>query len=163
MSAFTLDTDHIDLLVTVAMKVAGFDAKYVNIPETADLLGQELLRENYRSVNHRYSEDEKPPEYHWTPVAELQAEKLTPGQLLQVINAVHCYEYQTCEHPQWVDSQSFWTMKAIENWAAVELTKMRWRKAPAYAGDTDLTWVGLKHAKWEWHRVDGFPVVERVP
>lgn len=159
MSAFTLGTDHIDLLVTVAMKIPGFNEKYINIPKTADLLGQELLNECYRSVNYRYESHNDPetvPEYHWTPVAELQQENLSALLLLQVLNAVHCYSYQSCEHPDWTDSKSFWVSEAIENWVEKKLTELKWPKVHRH-GDRDRppAFDPPSYMAWEWTREKG--------
>src|SRR5437879_998359 len=105
MSAWIVGKDHIDLMVSAALRMVGWNPKYVNVAETADLLGQRLWEENHRSINHRYNEGEETPEYHWTPVAELdEGAELRGEVLVQVVHNAHCYEYQSCEHPGWKDS-----------------------------------------------------------
>lgn len=156
MSAFTLGSDHIDLLITVAMRIPGFNEKYINIPKTADLLGQDLLNENFASVNYRYSEEEPVPEYHWTPVAELQTENLSALMLLQILNAVHCYQYQSCEHPAWTDSRAFWVSQAIEAWVETRLTEAKWPKTRAHHGDTNPPCFNPPpYMAWDWTREKG--------
>lgn len=156
MSAFTLGSDHIDLLVTVAMRIPGFNAQYINIPKTADLLGQQLLNENFKSVNHRYTEEEAVPEYHWTPVTELQREQIGPLLLLQVLNAVHCYEYQSCEHPGWTDSLAFWASVAIQNWVEMKLTELKWPKSHApHDRNRPPEFRPPEYMAWEWSREKG--------
>jgi hypothetical protein len=152
MSCFTLGTDHIDLLITVAMRIPGF-----NGPKTADLLGQDLLNENFASVNYRYDEEEPVPEYHWTPVAEVQEEQLPAHVLLQILNAAHCYDYQTCEHPAWSDSRAFWVSQAIQAWVEMKLTEHRWPKQPPL-GDRRGTPIfnPPEYVAWEWDRSKGF-------
>lgn len=156
MSAFTLGSDHIDLLITAAMRIAGFIEQYINIPKTADLLGQDLLNENFASVNYRYSEEEPVPEYHWQPVAEIQAEKLSALTLLQILNAVHCYEYQSCEHPTWTDSKAFWVAQAIEAWCETKLTEAKWPKTTLpYDRDKPPAFRAPEYMAWEWTREKG--------
>lgn len=156
MSAFTLGSDHIDLLITAAMRIPGFNEQYIDIPETADLLGQNLMNECFASVNYRYTEQEAVPEYHWTPVAEVQVEQLSALVLLQILNAVHCYEYQSCEHPAWTDSKAFWVAQAIEQWVECKLTELRWPKVHRH-GDRSRppAFDPPAYMAWEWTREKG--------
>lgn len=162
MSAFTLGSDHIDLLITVAMRIPGFNEQYINIPKTADLLGQDLLRENFASVNYRYDEETPVPEYHWQPVAELQTGELSALTLLQILNAVHCYQYQTCEHPAWTDSRAFWVSQAIEVWVEGKLTELKWPKNHRH-GDTSRppAFDPPEYMAWEWTREAGLDFAEQ--
>lgn len=75
-------------------------------PETASTVGQLLLSENARSVNHRYDEDEhfvydhgKPASTAWTPV--------------EILSALACYEYQSCETTDWHESEARAICEAI--------------------------------------------------
>jgi hypothetical protein len=158
MSAFTLGADHIDLLVTTAIRMAGNGPEYAAV---GDALGLDLLRENFRSVNYRYSEEEPVPEYRWTPVAEVQVGELTKEHLLQIIMAVHCYEYQSCEHPEWEDSRAFQIMHTIELWASAQLVAMGVEKTVRYHGGPP-EFAGLGQAHWVWSREDGFGVKEEA-
>lgn len=159
MSAWTVGQDHIDLLVTAAMRMAGWNEKYINIPLTADMLGADLWKENYRSVNHRYEERKRTPAYHWTPVAEIQEGELRPEHLLQIVHAVNCYDYQSCEHPGWSDSKAYWVCQALRQWAEAQLTAMNWPKESRYGG-MDPDWKGLDAAAWGWDREHGFQLQE---
>lgn len=162
MSAFTLGTDHIDLLITAAMRIPGFNEKYINIPKTADLLGQDLLNENFASVNHRYSEEVPVPEYHWQPVAEVQETELSPLLLLQILNAVNCYDYQTCEHPAWTDSKAFWVSQAIAAWVETKLTEAKWPKVTQpHALDRPPAFEPPAYMAWEWSREKGLDFAEQ--
>jgi hypothetical protein len=165
MSAFTLGTDHIDLLITVAMRIPGFNEQVVNIPKTADLLGQDLVDENYASVNYRYAshdDPETPPEYHWQPVAEVQAEKLSALLLLQIINAVNCYDYQTCEHPAWTDSKAFWVSQAIAAWCETKLTELKWPKVTLpHVLNRPPAFEPPEYMAWEWDRTKGLDFAEQ--
>lgn len=157
MSAFTLGSDHIDLLVTAAMRIPGFNAQYINIPKTADLLGQDLMNECFASVNHRYTEQEPVPEYHWTPVAEVREQVPEGHILLQILNAAHCYGYQSCEHPAWTDSKAFWVMQAIEQWCEAGLTALKWPKTqPPHDRTKPPAFYPPDYVAWEWTREHGF-------
>lgn len=95
MSAFTVDTAHIDTIVNAMRQYAG-----VPVPAGAERnIGQMLWTENYASVNYRYQEDESAPAY--TPT--LTDEPLSP---IAVLKALDCYEYQSCEHPGWEESDA---------------------------------------------------------
>lgn len=66
--------------------------------ENAQLVGQMLLAENYRSVNHRYNENEEVPAY-----VHKHAKPLSP---VVVLKALACYEHQACEGAEWRTSQA---------------------------------------------------------
>jgi hypothetical protein len=162
MSAWIVSQDTIDLMVTAAMRSAGWNEKYINIPETADLLGKALWKENYNSVNHRYDERKRTPAYHWTPVAEVQEEKLRPEVLVQILHAAHCYDYQSCEHPAWSDSLAYWASQAIQAWAETLLLEMGWPKNEYNYGGDRPDWKGTKLASWGWDRTHGFALTEKA-
>lgn len=60
-------------------------------------IGQLLWNENYRSVNSRYHDKDL------TPVYSFKKEEVDPVITLKLIV---CYEYQSCEHPGWYDSEA---------------------------------------------------------
>lgn len=76
-------------------------------PETASQVGQMLWAENVRSVNHRYSEDD------WEQVYEYERRGLVP-EPVQVLKALACFEYQSCEHPEWRRSEAHAFVQALE-------------------------------------------------
>lgn len=67
--------------------------------ETAGHVGAMLLAENRASVNHRYDEAEweEPYQFHRLPGT---------ADPVIVLSALSCYEYQSCEHPEWQDSEA---------------------------------------------------------
>lgn len=68
--------------------------------ETAGRVGVMLWAENYKSVGHRYDEGDTETEmYEYTPY---------PGPIkpVQILKAISCYEYQSCEHPKWEQSEA---------------------------------------------------------
>lgn len=111
MSAFVVDNRHIDLLVAAILR------SEVVFESDADHVGTVLLAENYASVNYRYSEDEKPDSYHYTPFPLEFAGR--PDGYLVLLKAVVGYQYQACEHPGWESSDAFrWTEALREMWVS---------------------------------------------
>lgn len=99
VSAFVVDPKHIEYLVSAAVLYRSHDRGCVN--EAAAMLEEE----NRKSVAYRYKkvrgasaavfgEGGRSPRLtcHVTPV--------------QTLKAVRCYEYQSCEHPGWAESEA---------------------------------------------------------
>jgi hypothetical protein len=116
MSAFIVGTDHIGYLVSAAVEAgirqSGFgicwDGERVEW-HNADSVGAALLRENIASVSFRYQDhgtgnlpgpipNPVPEDYTYQPFVKVDA--------AQVLKAVDCLEYQSCEHPAWKDSEA---------------------------------------------------------
>jgi hypothetical protein len=115
MSAFVVSNTHINGLVRVAVsgpreatpspgrspwygvQFAGRDVT----PDRAEEIGAALLDENWKSVNYRYRESNESPGFVYF---ENSGPRLTA---VEAIKAVHCYEYQACEHPEWESSAAF--------------------------------------------------------
>ena len=114
MSAFIIADDTIDLLVTagvwggghlprIAVSQAGAMV-YFNKHDDVDFLGFVLKVANYDSVNYRYQESTACGAYHYSGegiVPYLGGPVISWGQVLQ---AIRCYEYQSCESPTWGES-----------------------------------------------------------
>ncbi len=66
---------------------------------TAGRTGAMLLAENRRSVDHRYDEHEEEEPYTYNRFER----RLSP---VEVLKAIACYEYQSCEHPEWQESEA---------------------------------------------------------
>jgi len=73
--------------------------RYLN-RETADAVGHMLLAENFRSVNHRYAEANEPEGFF------AYRRSLQGCNPVVILKAIDCYEYQTCEHPEWEQSEA---------------------------------------------------------
>jgi hypothetical protein len=67
--------------------------------ETAGRVGAMLWAENTCSVNWRYAESELEGPY----VFDRRAQTVDPVWTLKLLD---CYEYQSCEHPGWEDSEA---------------------------------------------------------
>ena len=110
MSAFIVSKKHIDIMVDALSED--------HTPELhKNTTGQMFWEENYKSVNARYNEQDKCPEY----VFEKPEKEYTP---VEVAKLVHCYMYQSCEHDEWdgSDAQSI----------SVGLLNDLWRRMPGY-------------------------------
>ncbi len=110
MSAFVVTKQHIDAIVTGGLPARGdtgwirwsdpVDAGRTHIlnQDTADRAGSLLWQENRVSVNRRYHDgDEIDVIYNFQ---RLWQEPVT------VLKLIDCYEYQSCEHPAWEESQA---------------------------------------------------------
>lgn len=118
MSAFIVSKRHIDLLLTAGLaygkqyalrwRVDGMRDCRELTPETASAVGVMLWAENYKSVNHRYDEKDIESElYEFKPYRA----KVEP---VAVLKAVRCFEYQSCEHPEWEESEAFSFCEALK-------------------------------------------------
>ncbi len=68
-------------------------------PTTAGMVGAMLAAENQRSVNYRYDEHEIEAPYEHGPDARVYSP-------LEILVAIQGYEYQSCEHPDWEESEA---------------------------------------------------------
>ena len=68
--------------------------------ETADHVGAMLWNENRRSVDHRYDEATDREVYRYRHSDRL------PSDPVVLLKALDCYEYQSCEHPEWETSEA---------------------------------------------------------
>jgi len=97
MSAFVVSKSHIDALIQAAMILRRDYIDFLKLDET----GQMLWDENHKSVNSRYHEQTAVPVYHFPTFAVRPV--LTP---VEVLKAIACLEYQSCEHEGWGESQA---------------------------------------------------------
>lgn len=107
MSAWIVSKDHIDLLVSEGLRrritcildqnVHPFREVFLT-EDNRDEFGQMLWDENRESVDFRYQEHTEPDTYTFEWVNRV------PSRVL--MNAIHSYEYQSCEHNDWKTSAS---------------------------------------------------------
>lgn len=67
--------------------------------QTAERVGAMLLAENRRSVDFRYAEEELEEVYTHGPSGR--------RSVVEIFKAIACYEYQSCETPDWEQSEAF--------------------------------------------------------
>ena len=108
MSAFICSDYHINSIVSYFLQSprqqdqlwAELDGEWQYIKlDNAKLLGEILARENRRSVNARYSENE-PCDYQWQYVRREHT-------LAEIAGALDCLEYQSCECEDYRQSQAY--------------------------------------------------------
>jgi hypothetical protein len=121
MSAFVVSQNHIDAIVMAAwLGPNGCERRTWYAPEfyrpngdrqqitelNVDEIGRTLWTENIKSVQYRYADHEAFADLSTDKTADYQLDfmktpKRTAAELLSLI---HCYEYQSCEHPEWKTS-----------------------------------------------------------
>lgn len=115
MSAFIVEDDLIDALLTYATDMRYGTAHLPgHLGHDLDKIGQILLDENYRSVNARYRNRDKPHKYDF---------KFWPGELspVQIIKACDCYDYQACETDNYCETEAAMIVKRIRSKAISNL------------------------------------------
>lgn len=122
MSAFRVDTFHIDALITAGCSAAYAHAysdtgvitflfrgiQYRMDTMGAQEIGTALIDLNNRSVNTRYNEDHAPEPY---TVRHLNVEALTPVVILKLIAG---FRYQACEFRGWDDTLGAHYLRVLE-------------------------------------------------
>ena len=108
MSAFVVNTDHIDFMLQAATHYRDVYFEFEDNPapvwyDNATEVGRALLAENIKSVAYLYDEPERDAEYEYNGsragMPDLEA--------VNVISAIRCYMYQSCEHPRWQESAAY--------------------------------------------------------
>ena len=106
MSAWLCSDRHINSIVTWAFK----NHRHFYARDTDwEAMAQALLDENYKSVNHRYNETDKPHSIVWTTA---KSKTLTA---VECIKACHCLNYQSCEHDGWESSLAKAFLDSVES------------------------------------------------
>lgn len=145
MSAYIVDKEHILYLVQAAMSntiARSFGVSWVwnrneqagtyerneirqtQYDKAADVANM-LWRENIKSVSYRYPGDKTSGTLPGPVGGSLIVTKrdfLHPFNRfdpVQVLKSVSCYEYQTCEHPEWESSEAFAFCQALRH-AAID-------------------------------------------
>lgn len=129
MSAYMVDRNHVSYLVKAAMSQqiqngCGFRWWVSRGGESRSMtcmdyalgveLGQMLWDANKESINARYPDTVKDMEHAPGPIGEnytFNESDITNGgialDMVQVLKACDCYEYQSCEHEGWHDSEAY--------------------------------------------------------
>lgn len=120
MSAYLVNRYHIDMLIKAGLKQDHSHPLGWKGPEgwasltrqTVDRAGRMLWTENLKSIAYRYPDDEsgeRPGPIGLTDF-EIAAYAWTDHQhdisAVQALKALDCYEYQSCEHPEWDTSEA---------------------------------------------------------
>jgi len=138
MSAYMVDREHIIFLVKAAVSrhMAQHDggsirwyyngtSKKLSCCEDIEKLvevAQMLWDENKKSINARYHDTVDNPDNMPGAIGEDYIIRPEDFRLhwfdydpVQVMKAIHCYEYQSCEHKEWKDSEAIIFIRRLEN------------------------------------------------
>jgi hypothetical protein len=112
MSAWIVDREHINVIVWAGPHFSRYPMRWPVVTDgvttyptlgddvTMSELGHLLWHENHVSVNYRYSENEATPAYQY------REPRSTAWSPVEVLKAIACLDYQSCEHPGWATSQA---------------------------------------------------------
>jgi hypothetical protein len=123
MSAYVVDKASIDALVAVALEAG---AVVTPEPLDADRIGDALVWECVRSVAYRYPDDSVlegqlpgPCEpYYLAPYVFPHDTQAPPAS--ETLDILGSYEYQSCEHPQWGDSDAAILCAMLREWLKIQ-------------------------------------------
>lgn len=104
MSAFTVTKQHIDAIVTPVVQSRMYNG-FINGADAQEI-GNILWNQNYRSVNYRYHDNQESPKYYF------KQNVVSPVQVLKLIS---CLDYQSCETPDWEQTQAFKLLDEIKS------------------------------------------------
>ena len=128
MSAFMVNKEHIDCLVSAALSADHWNRfsyyhdgeRHIVEYAEADATGQMLWNENILSINHRYPDTVANLAACPGKIADAEngfvyryGQLPAPVNPVVVLSAIACYEYQTCEHPTWEQSAAFAFCQAL--------------------------------------------------
>ena len=158
MSAYVVEKDVIDLIVTATLTLSPVDIAAQVDP---DACGSSLWAENFASVNYRYTENETPTAYTFESVPEIsRGQQLKGGHLVQILKTIDNYVYQSCEHPGWPESAAYKLTEALKQ--SLEAMLLLWPKGELTYMGGPMTYTGMSSATWGFDRADGFMhVLER--
>ncbi|MCW1959065.1 MAG: hypothetical protein KIH64_011090 [Mycobacterium sp.] len=131
MSAFILPAEHIHVLLWGALRAGhgrvcwhyGNPTRMGELTDTtASTVGQMLLDANVASVNYLYNATDTAEAYRY------QRPVHTDWSAVELLKALACYEYQSCEAPDWEGSSAQRLCRVIERELIVTLRG--WQEAP---------------------------------
>jgi hypothetical protein len=126
MSAFIVENDLIDALLSYAIDHRlsywnpGAKTRVDVTAFNAEEVGRILLDENVASVGYRYEGRIDADEKNSAPSYRFRRYTRPLGPV-EIIKAVHCLEYQSCEHPGWEASLAWRICQEIKSKACHEL------------------------------------------
>jgi len=103
MSAFIVSPDHIAAIVGTDAFTRNVRWAITETPLELEASALVLLTENTKSVNHRYREADQ-PDPDGVPFSLIDRYITSPLTPVELLKAITCLEYQSCEHPGWAGS-----------------------------------------------------------
>lgn len=153
MSAYMVSNDHLDLMVSAGLMGVGYEATLdvyhgdrwhnFNRYEHADMVKGLLHEANLDSVNYRYKEfsTEATRPYSGADITPYLGGPVIPWG--HVLGALRCFEYQSCEHPEWSESLA----KAI-------VDKIRFKVCQRITEEAG--------GMWEWNRSNAQEIMQGI-
>ncbi len=148
MSAFVVSATHVDVILSVALhgpsdrtQTGPWLPPHLEVlgaplsATTCSVLGAALLGECLASVSHRYPDCPAhelpgpcpmpiPEQYEFTDFGPCMS-------IAEACKAIDCYEYQSCEHPEWAESTARGFCDCLRHELIIQLA-------------------GTEGAPWEW-------------
>jgi hypothetical protein len=130
MSAWIVWPGHVSYLVHGALELAPdgfitFGNRKLLTPHTNDAVGQLLMDENVRSVQHRYDRDafeELPGPVNKTGMRGYRhIESGVAFDPIVLLKQLACYEYQTCDCPDWPQTDAYAFCQVVRRLAEAAL------------------------------------------
>ena len=132
MSSYMVSKSHVDALVHAAFfgprglrqsqwRKPRFKDCHDWSADQMDDLGEMLVKENLSSIHACYPDTLSDPESTPGPIAQYWLRPYkheTPTRRMSVVEALKaldCYEYQSCEHPEWEKSEAFEFCRAMRD------------------------------------------------
>lgn len=155
MSAWVVSKAHINAMVHAGLHVQyrpmhwypkGKEGSSSLTDFNASEVGQMLLDECVKSVCYRYDDSEVtdlpgPTNAEWLIPFQYK-HLINPPTLVEVLKMISCYEYQSCEHPEWEDSEAHCFCRALRKCTISRLP-------------------GYEEAPWGWDKVEPESTVRR--
>lgn len=121
MSAYNVNDDHIRYLLRAKYKYTSDHAWRNRTIEEWQADGVMLRNANVQSVNYRY-QDETTPRMVEGMVNDFDVQLGdlldTPCTVPQTFKAIHCFEYQCCETPDWRERPAYEWLQELKESAA---------------------------------------------
>ena len=118
MSAYIVNDETVSVIVKAfeIYKVnyvgEGYNEFIEDIDKKRLSLGQSLVDQNYRSVNYRYREYDKPHKFEFTDINLMVNGKLDTGL---IVGCIDCYEYQACENDDYFQSKIHHSLRWLKD------------------------------------------------
>jgi hypothetical protein len=153
VSAYLVGNDHLDLMVSAGFRGVGHDATLdvyhgdtwnrYNRHEHADIVKGIFHEANIDSVNYRYKEftTEATRPYNGADITPYLGGPVIPWG--HVLGALRCFEYQSCETPEWGESLA----KAI-------VDKIRFKVCQAITDEAG--------GMWCWEREKALEIMKEI-
>lgn len=149
MSAYIVDDNVIDYVLSAFIELSqpyspiicvplgdgeGYRSFDMKCDADVNALGQEIVNENFASVNYRYSESDEPHRYQFRPHRAVRNSNNRLPVIVQALKAISNIDYQSCEHPGW--------RKSMAREALVSIREVLCGRLPGYE---DADWGAPEH------------------